>query len=163
MLYDLTNMWNYKNNNNKRNSQIQGIEWWLPGSKGSSGQNGWTGQKIQTPSHKISHGNVIFSIINNLVSNIELYIWKLLREEILKISITRKKSVTVSWWMLIRFIVYTNIKSLCCNLKLAMLCVNYNHLNICRLLKSLCYPPPFYKKRNCHSLYLCLLTSVFGS
>lgn len=42
---------------------------------------------------------------DNIVSNSVLYIWKLLREWILKVLNTRKKIVTVWWWMLIRFIV----------------------------------------------------------
>ena len=73
-------------------------------------------------------------------SCITLYIWKFLREQIWKVLITRKKIVTKYDDMLYKFlyiyimiavtycdhfIIWTNIKSLCCIPETNMLYVNY--------------------------------------
>ena len=56
------------------------------------GRNGWRqSQKAQTSSDKtVSPGDVMYSMVTTF-NNTELYIWKLLRESIFKVLITRKK------------------------------------------------------------------------
>ena len=72
----------------------------------------------------------VVTIVNNTV----LYVWKLLREQILKVFITRKKGNCVSWWILTygcdHFAIYTNIKLSCCTPETNMkLYVNYISIN----------------------------------
>lgn len=52
------------------------------------------GQRVQTSSYKISPGDMVYSMVTT-VKNIALCIWKLQREWILNVLITRKEIVTM--------------------------------------------------------------------
>ena len=97
VLCDLTYMWNLK-----RKKKLTDTENWLPG--WGSGQSVWKDQKIQTSSYKINKSfRWMYSMVT-VVDDTVLYYWKLLREQALKVLITRKKIVTMYdvnytlWW-----------------------------------------------------------------
>lgn len=55
---------------------------------------GEAGQKVQISRYKVSHGDIMYSMMPTF-NNTVLYISKLLREYIIKVLIKRKKFVTV--------------------------------------------------------------------
>ena len=60
---------------------IQSTDWWLPEAKGAGGvsEKGKGSQKVQISCYKISHGNVMYSMMTT-ANNTVLHIRKLLRE-----------------------------------------------------------------------------------
>ena len=63
------------------------------------GKMGEGSQKVQTSSYKVNKSwDVIYSMVT-IVNNTVLYIWRLLRDYILKVLITRKKNNV--WWCLL--------------------------------------------------------------
>lgn len=81
----------------KTNSQIQRSDCGCQSQGLGDGENGWRWPKVQTASYKRRSGGVTFSMVTK-VNNTVLRIQKLLRKEILKVFLTRKKVCTYVKW-----------------------------------------------------------------